>query len=84
MTTANIKNNLIEKVKRMSSNDAKKIYGLILEHTENDSLFNSFNEIPEEHKLAIRKGVNDLKNGKNKAPISKYQSIYKHLKIIKN
>ena len=64
MTTAYIKNTVIEKVKKMSSNDAKKIYGLMIEHDLNDSLFNYFDEIPEEHKSAIKNGINDLKKDK--------------------
>ncbi len=30
----------------MSSIDAKKIYGLMIEHNLNDSLFNHFDDIP--------------------------------------
>ena len=64
MTTAHIKNTVINKIKKMSSNDAKKIYGLMIEHNLNDSLFNYFDDIPEEHKTAIKNGTDDLKNGK--------------------
>ncbi len=48
----------------MSSIDAKKIYGLMIEHNLNDSLFNHFNDIPEEHKSLLINGINDLKKGK--------------------
>lgn len=48
----------------MSSIEVKKIYGLMIEHNLNDSLYNDSNEIPEEDKLEIKKGINDLKKGK--------------------
>jgi hypothetical protein len=64
MTTANIKNTVIEKVKKMNSSDVKKIYGLMIEHNLSDSLFNYFDEIPEAHKSEIKSGINDLRRGK--------------------
>ena len=65
MTTEYIKTTLIERLKKMNSRDAKKVYGLMIEYNLTDSFFSSFNDIPAEHKLALRKGINDFKNGKS-------------------
>jgi hypothetical protein len=37
---------------------------MILEHNINDSLFYSFEELPPEHKLILKKGINDLHEGR--------------------
>ena len=63
MTTANIKTALFEKVKGLSCTEAKRVYGMMLEYNVNDSLFNSWDEIPSEHKLVLKRGVDDLRNG---------------------
>lgn len=64
MTTANVKSAIFEKVKALSSNDAKKVYGMMLEYDVNASLFQSFDEIPSEHKRLVKKGLSDLKRGR--------------------
>ncbi len=64
MTTDNIKSAILEKVKKLSSYEAKRVYGMILEHNINDSLFYSFEELPPEHKLILKKGINDLQEGR--------------------
>ncbi len=64
MTTANIKTALIEKVKALNGNEAKKVYGMMLEYGVEDSLFNSVYEIPDEHKLVLKKGMDDLRLGR--------------------
>ncbi len=65
MTTAFIKNSLIERVKKMKGSEARKFYGLILEDDLDDSLYKTFEDIPEAHKLAINKEMEGLKKGKN-------------------
>ena len=64
MTTAFIKNSLIERVKKMKGSEARKLYGLILEDDVDDSLYKSFDDIPQEHTLAVNKGLEDLKKGR--------------------
>jgi hypothetical protein len=64
MAAVNIKTVLIEKVKSLSSTEAKRVYGMMLEYEVNDSLFKSFDKIPTEHILLLKKGMNDLKQGK--------------------
>jgi hypothetical protein len=64
MTTVDIKTALLEKVKRFSNSEAKRVYGMVLEYDLNDSLFNSFDEIPSAHKLLLKKGQADLRHGR--------------------
>ncbi len=64
MTTAFIKNSLIERVKKMKGSEAKKFYGLMLEDDIDESMYKTFEQIPVEHKAALNKGLIDLKEGR--------------------
>lgn len=68
MSTADIKDAIIDRVKSMKKKDAEIFYGRLMEE-ENYSdkdFFENWADIPVEHKISIEKGLHDLQNGRKR------------------
>ena len=68
MSTEDIKEAIIDRVKSMKKRDAEIFYGRLVEE-ENYSdkdFFENWAAIPAEHKISIEKGLDDLQKGKKR------------------